>query len=399
MDDPLAASLPVIAVIAAVVAAVVLAWLIRRVVARGLRNVPDIEGVSRRARTPLRAVLSITAIRMALGATAGDMPWFGPVNYLLVLALIAALAWLAAMLLLLIEAVLLRKYGSETKDRRRMSRLKTQIMLARRVGVAVIITLAAATVLLTIDEVRAVGAGIIASAGLLSVVAGLAVQSSLSNVFAGVQLAFTDAIRVDDVVVVEDKMGTIEEITMTYVVVQVWDERRLILPSTYFTTTPFENWTRRRSELLGTVEMDLDWRAPIDAMRGHLRAVLEGTDLWDGRTATLQVTEAVNGLMRARVLISAADSGAIWDLQCLVREAMVVFLQDGYPDALPRQRWEAVQTAPPAEPDTTDSDGAARRMADARLFSGSPEADRRGRALTGPGEEVFEERKALRNSS
>ncbi|MBG6218315.1 small-conductance mechanosensitive channel [Arthrobacter sp. CAN_A6] len=348
MDDFLTASLPIIAgTAAAVVAAVVLAWLIRRVAARMFRHVPEIADVSRRARTPLSAVLGITAIRIALDGTAGRMPWFGPVSYLLVLGLIAALAWLAAMLLLLIETGLLRKYGSETRDHRRMSRLKTQIMLARRVGVAVIITLAVATVLLTIDEVRALGAGILASAGLLSIVAGLAVQSSLSNVFAGVQLAFTDAIRVDDVVVVEDKMGTIEEITMTYVVVQVWDERRLILPSTYFTSTPFENWTRRRSELLGTVELDLDWSAPVEAMRGHLHSILEGTDLWDGRTATLQVTEAVNGLIRARVLVSAADSGAIWDLQCLVREAMVIFLQDGYPETRPRQRWETVHAATP----------------------------------------------------
>lgn len=348
MDDFLSASLPIIVVAAAVVAAVVLAWLIRRIAARMLRNIPEIEDVSRRARGPLRAVLSITAVRIALDVTAGRMPWFDLVSYLLVISHIAALAWLAAMLLMLIEAVLLRRYGSETKDHRRMSRLRTQIMLARRVGVAVVITVAVASVLLTIDEVRALGAGILASAGLISIVAGLAVQSSLSNVFAGVQLAFTDAIRVDDVVVVEDKMGTIEEITMTYVVVRVWDERRLILPSTYFTNTPFENWTRRRSELLGTVELDLDWRAPIDAMREHLRGVLAGTELWDGRTATLQVTEAVNGLMRARVLISAADSGAIWDLQCLVREAMVVFLQDGYPESLPRQRWEAVQSETPA---------------------------------------------------
>ncbi|WP_253908555.1 mechanosensitive ion channel family protein [Arthrobacter sp. H41] len=359
---------------------------------------PEIEDVSRRARTPLRAVLGITAIRIALDVTAGRMPWFGPVSYLLVLGLIAALAWLAAMLLLLIETVLLRKYGSETRDHRRMSRLKTQIMLARRVGVAVIITLAVATVLLTIDEVRALGAGILASAGLISIVAGLAVQSSLSNVFAGVQLAFTDAIRVDDVVVVEDKMGTIEEITMTYVVVQVWDERRLILPSTYFTSTPFENWTRRRSELLGTVELDLDWSAPIDAMRGHLHSILEGTDLWDGRTATLQVTEAVNGLIRARVLVSAADSGAIWDLQCLVREAMVVFLQDGYPATLPRQRWETVHAVSPAATEGEVDDDAARRTADSRLFSGSPDADRRGRTLSGPDERILEERETLRNA-
>ena len=269
--DFLEALTPFLAVTGAVLAAVVLAWILRRIAARTLRKVPQIQEVTRKSRGPLQAVLAVLGIRIALGATARDTAWFPPVDYVLVLALIVSLAWLLVAVLSIIETVVLRHYESSGRDNRRARRLKTQIMLARRVAVAVIITLALASVLLTIDEVRALGAGILASAGLISIVAGLAVQSSLSNVFAGVQLAFTDAIRVDDVVLVEGEMGTIEEITMTYVVVQSWDERRIILPSTYFTSTPFENWTRRRSELLGTVELDLDWRVPIEQMRAKLR--------------------------------------------------------------------------------------------------------------------------------
>ncbi|MFP5365357.1 MAG: mechanosensitive ion channel family protein, partial [Actinomycetes bacterium] len=173
---------------------------------------------------------------------------------------------------------------------------------------------------------------------MISIVAGLAAQTSLVNVFAGMQLAFTDAIRVDDVVVVQKEWGRIEEITLTYVVVHIWDDRRLILPSTYFTTTPFENWTRRQSEVMGTVEFDLDWRAPVEDMRAELRTVLAGTELWDQRVGILQITDATGGFVRVRILVSAADSAALFDLRCLIREAMVTFLQQGHPQALPQQR-------------------------------------------------------------
>lgn len=386
---------PFLAVAGAVLAAVVLGWLIRRVVARALRKVPKVQEVTRKTRGPLQAVLAVLGARIALGATARDAAWFPPVDYVLVLALIVSLAWLLVAVLSIGETVILRHYEHASRDGRRARRLRTQIMLARRVIVAVIITLALASVLLTIDEVRALGAGILASAGLLSIVAGLAVQSSLSNVFAGVQLAFTDAIRVEDVVLVEGEMGTIEEITMTYVVVQSWDERRLILPSTYFTSTPFENWTRRRSELLGTVELDLDWRMPIEHMRSRLREILEASELWDGRTGTLQITKATDGMVRARILVSAADSGALWDLQCLVREQMVGFIQKRFPEALPRQRWEAVPASSlPSSRDKPVHDDAGHHPRDARFFTGSPEAERRREYFSGPGEEVLEEREA-----
>ena len=383
---------PLLAVVGAVLAAVVLGWILRRVADRGLRKVPQIHDVTRKSRGPLQAVLAVVGVRIALGATARDDAWFPPVDYVLVLALIVSLAWLLVTVLSIVETMVLRYYEHSSRDNRRAQRLKTQVMLARRVSVAVIITLALASVLLTIDEVRALGAGILASAGLISIVAGLAVQSSLSNVFAGVQLAFTDAIRVDDVVLVEGDMGTIEEITMTYVVVRSWDERRLILPSTYFTSTPFENWTRRRSELLGTIELDLDWRVPIEHMRCRLREILDGSELWDGRTGTLQITKATDGLIRARILVSAADSGALWDLQCLVREQMVGFLQTRFPDALPRQRWEAVSpsSSVPSVPGQAEND-AGRHPTDGRLFTGSPEAERRRADFSGPVEDLLEE--------
>lgn len=385
---------PLLGVLIAVAVALLLARIVRESTARIFRRVPRIREVTALGRNPLRLTLSLIGIRIAVGVTMRGSEWFPSINYGLTLALIASLAWLAVVILLIVEAMLLTKYKTDTKDNRRMRRLKTQVMLGRRVGVAIIVIIAVACVLLTIPEVQALGAGILASAGLISIVAGLAVQSTLTNVFAGMQLAFTDAIRVDDVVVVETQWGTIEEITMTYVVVHLWDDRRLILPSAYFTTTPFENWTRKQSAILGTVELDLDWRAPVGDLRAHLTETLAGTDLWDGRTSVLQVTDAVNGMVRVRVLVSAADSGTLFDLRCLVREAMVTYLQEWHPGALPRQRWEEVRPAAPEVHRGPRSTGGGDPLdtSTSQFFTGSLEAVDRRHSFTGPGQQVFDER-------
>lgn len=216
--------------------------------------------------------------------------------------------------------------------------------------IAVVWICAVAGALLTFPELRAVGASVFASAGVLSVVAGLAAQSSLANMFAGMQLAFSDAIRVGDVIVFENSNGSIEEITLTYVVVRSWDDRRWIVPSSYFTTTAFENWTRKEAKLLGTVELDLDWTVPVEAMRVELMRLLRVSDLWDRRTGTLQVTDAKDGSVRIRALVSAENSGDLWDLRCYVREELVNWLQHHAVYALPRIRLEPeTTTAPPVE--------------------------------------------------
>jgi hypothetical protein len=202
----------------------------------------------------------------------------------------------------------------------------------------IIVVVGFASVLLTFPGVQALGTSVLASAGLVSIVAGLAAQSTLGNVFAGVQLAFSDAIRVDDVVVVNTEWGRIEEITLTYVVVHVWDDRRLVVPSTYFTSNPFENWTRTSSQLLGEVDFDLDWRVSTAAMRAQLTEILHRTASWDGRTQVLQVTDAVGGFVHVRILVSAKDSPTLFDLRCFVREAMVEWIQQQNPQTMPRTR-------------------------------------------------------------
>lgn len=227
-------------------------------------------------------------------------------------------------------------------------RVRTQLQIVTRVALAVIWVCALAGALLTFPQFRAIGASLMASAGVLSIVAGLAAQSSLSNIFAGMQIAFSDALRVGDLVVFEEQMGSVEEITLTYVVVRAWDDRRWIVPSTYFTSKPFENWTRREPKLLGTVEFDLDWLAPIEAMRVELTRIVRTTDLWDGRTSSMQVTEATGGHVKVRAVVSAATSGQLWDLRCFVREEMIAWLQHEAVYALPRTRLEPETTTAPS---------------------------------------------------
>ena len=208
----------------------------------------------------------------------------------------------------------------------------------RRLMTALIVVIAIGAALFTFNAVRALGASILASAGIISVVAGLAAQSVLANMFAGIQLVFSNALRVDDVIVAEGEWGRVEEITLSYVVLRLWDDRRLVLPCTYFTSTPYQNWTRQGSELLGSVEFDLDWRVSPQRMREHLKAVLAETPLFDGRTSVLQVTDATGGTVRVRILVTAKDAPTLWDLRCFVREAMLLWIQTEMPDAAPAQR-------------------------------------------------------------
>ncbi|SDS91395.1 Small-conductance mechanosensitive channel [Paraoerskovia marina] len=325
-----------------------------------------------RLRRPIRAVLMvvalIVAVRVSVPAAAdlaegeSEIWWRGPLLHLLTIVLIAVGAWAVGALAFVFEDRMLRRYSpGDGFDDRHSRRIRTQVTVVRRLTVALLVLCAIAGILMTFPAARVAGASVFASAGLLSIVAGLAAQTSLANVFAGMQIAFTDAIRQDDVVVLEGEWGRIEEITMTYVVVHVWDDRRLILPSTYFTTTPFENWTRRRSELLGTVELDLDWEAPVAAMRGALKDLLAQTPLWDHRVGVLQVTEAVQGYVQVRATVSAADAPTLFDLRCYVREGMVDWLQRAAPEALPRVRvGEALERAdvplaiPPGEDEAVD---------------------------------------------
>jgi small-conductance mechanosensitive channel len=299
-----------------------------------------------KARHPYRLLVLDVAVWIAVAFT---MPtenwgtiayarWHGDVNHGFLIVTIAISTWLVAALLGYGLSLAVVRYEVAVPDNRIARRAQTQILIVRRLLVVIIVIVGVASMLLTFPGVQALGTSVLASAGVVSIIAGLAAQSTLGNVFAGVQLAFSDAIRVDDVVVVNAEWGRIEEITLTYVVVHIWDDRRLVVPSTYFTSNPFENWTRTSSQLLGEVDFDLDWRVSTTAMRTQLGVILMSTTNWDGRTQVLQVTDAVGGFVHVRILVSAKDSPTLFDLRCFVREAMVDWVQQQNPQTMPRTR-------------------------------------------------------------
>ena len=331
--------LTLLAIVGAAVVAFILGAVISAVVRRTGRGNRFVADLSARMKRPLRAVLVVVSIWVALGVTTdSDLGWWGVAQHLLLIALIIVCAWFVGALAFVIEDSAVKRFRTDVPDNRHARRIRTQITVIRRLTVAIIVVCAIAGVLLTFPSARAAGTSILASAGVISLVAGLAAQQSLGNVFAGLQIAFTDAIRVDDVVVLEGEWGRIEEITMTYVVVHLWDDRRLIIPCMYFTTTVFQNWTRRAADLLGTVEIDLDWEVPMPPMRAELQRLLEATTLWDKRVGILQVTDAVGGFVRVRALASAVDAGTLFDLRCYIREGLVDWLQRQAPQGLPRTR-------------------------------------------------------------
>ena len=332
-----------------------------------------------RLRRPFRVLLVVLAAWAGFDAALLKLQRHAWDEVFAILSIVAG-AWFAATVVSFLVDVGLSRYRTDVADNRSARRVRTQILLIRRVAVAVIVVVALAAILLTFPSARAAGASLLASAGVVSIIAGVAAQSTLGNVIAGIQLAFSGAIRVDDVVVADGQWGRIEEITLTYVVVHVWDDRRLVLPSTYFTTTPFENWTRTSSQLMQAVEFDLDWRVDPQGMREQLHDILGRTNLWDGRTAVLQVTDAINGVVHVRILLTAVDAPTLFDLRCFVREQMIRWLQRTAPEALPRTRLVL----------TRDEGGVAEdpvtrgERQDRELFSGSAEAERRSRNFTGP---------------
>ncbi|ROQ41478.1 small-conductance mechanosensitive channel [Frondihabitans sp. PhB188] len=357
----------------AVAAAVLIAFIVSAVVSLIFRLIAKREAwASRlviRVRRPFRTTLLIALVWIAFSSSMQNVLPKGYTGDSLVgqvfrCALIVAMAWLIASLAIYFEDLGLARYRLDQPDNRVARRLRTQVLLIRRLTVAAIVIIAAGAILLGFPGVEAVGASVLASAGLVSVIAGLAAQSTLSNVFAGIQLAFSDALRVDDVVIVETQWGRIEEITLTYVVVHIWDDRRMVLPSTYFTTTPFESWTRRNSELLGQVDFDLDWRIAPGAMREELDRILAATDLWDKRVKVLQVTDAVGGFVHVRILVSAVDAAVLFDLRCLVREELVTWMHEKSPQSMPRTRVEQVATEAPSRRATKST------AAEGGLFTG-----------------------------
>jgi small-conductance mechanosensitive channel len=301
------------------------------------------QGVQDRLFGPTRAVLMLTGLALGAGLYGPHLPpaLNRSLADLLGVAWTLALAWLAMRGVLFLEDRFLAGYDLGAKDNLQARRIHTQVRVLNRILGAAAFVLTLAAVLMRFEGFRQLGAGVLASAGLAGVVLGLAAQKTLAVAVAGVQLALTQPIRLDDVVVVEGEWGRVEEISLTQVVVRIWDQRRLILPSTYFLERPFQNWTRVSAEVWGTVLLHADYTLPAQAMREELTRYVAAHPKWDGQACSLQVTGAAPGAVELRAVVSAADSGQLWDLRCDVREPLLAWLREEPPRSLPRLRAEA----------------------------------------------------------
>lgn len=318
--------------------------LLVRLAKRTTRNVDD--QILNLLRGPLRMLLVLfmlePARRLSLWPQDGRAAMEGILNF----AWVVALAWLAVKLSRVVEEVLRRRYSTEMEDNREARAVRTQVHVLQRVLAVGVALCALALGLMQFESMRALGTSLLASAGVAGVVVGLAAQKTFASVIAGVQVAFTQPFKLDDVVIVEGEWGRIEEITFTYVVVRIWDQRRLVVPLTYFLETPFQNWTMTTADIMGTVFVECDYTVRVEAVRQELKRICleDAGPLWDGKVCGLQVTDAQNGRLTLRALVSAGNASKAWDLRCLVREKLVEFLQRQYPQALPRLRLE---TGPP----------------------------------------------------
>lgn len=296
-----------------------------------------------RWRHPAKLLLPLLTVLMMLPSLRGAAGESELLRQLITLALIGGIAWLCSATIRGLQELVLQRYDITATDNLKAREVSTQVNVLVKIVTVLILVVAGASMLMTFDKVRQVGMSLLASAGVVGIIAGFAAQRSLATLIAGIQIALTQPIRIDDVVTVEGEWGRIEEITLTYVVVCIWDLRRLVLPITYFLEKPFQNWTRVSANLLSTVTLHCDYRVPVAAVRAELDTILAATELWDGKAAGLIVLDATDKTIVLRAMVSTKNSSDAWDLRCLVREKLVAFLQREFPDCLPKLRAEVEQ--------------------------------------------------------
>ncbi|KAB1988055.1 mechanosensitive ion channel family protein [Streptomyces triticiradicis] len=329
---------PVIVVGGSVVLALFIGWSVDRLLRRAAdrHSETSLWSLLRRGRVPFQLVLFAALLRGSYDQAKLLVDHRIGIGRTLTLILIGAAAWLVVGIATAVVETSYNRYAHAHRDPARIRRVRTQVTLIQRVVTAVVGVVAAAAMLLTFPAMRAAGASLLASAGILGIVAGVAAQSTLSNLFAGLQIAFGDMVRLGDTVVVDGEWGTVEEITLTFLTVRTWDERRITMPVSYFTSKPFENWSRGTPQMTGIVFLHLDHTAPVEAMRGKLRDILRECPAWDGRDYGLAVTDSTPNTMQVRALVTAKDADDIWTVRVTVREQMIRWLAEQHPYALPR---------------------------------------------------------------
>ena len=307
------------------------------------RRVPLLRELARREHRPMLCLAVVLTTLIVVSTSWEPSDWKGPVKHALLLATIASGGWVLATLLLVLEDVALSRFRHDIENSLGTRRGRTRIMILRRLSTTLVVVLTIGVALTTYPAIRTLGMSMLASAGLLGVIVGLAAQPLLSNLIAGLQLVFGNALRVDDVVVVEGEWGTVEELTLSYVVVNIWDGRRLIVPTSYFTSRPFRHLTHSGAALIGAVELDVDWSVPIAEMRAELVRFCTDHPLWDSRAIGLQAVATTGAMVRIRAIVSAANGDKMWELSCDVREHLIEWTRSNHPAALPRVRASIIE--------------------------------------------------------
>ncbi|UUU44746.1 mechanosensitive ion channel family protein [Streptomyces sp. NBC_00162] len=316
------------------VAGWILDLLLRRADAR--HSETPLWGLLRRCRLPFQVVLCTSLLRASY-RIAGILPDHAfAVGRTLTLALIASVSWLAVRIATAAVDSTYARYAAVTQDDARVRRVRTQVTLIHRAVTAIVVLVAGAAMLLTFPPMRTLGASMMASAGVLGIVVGIGAQSSLGNLFAGLQIAFGDTVRIGDTVVVDKEWGKVEEITLTSLTVRTWDERRITMPVSYFTSRPYENWSRGGAQMTGTVFWHLDHSAPLDLMREQFQNILKDIPEWDARGSGLAVTDTTPHTVQVRAVVTAKDADDLWTVRCAVRERLITWLVTHHPYALPR---------------------------------------------------------------
>ena len=323
--------------IAGLVVTFTLVFFLLKKIGKNPRNILPVN-FANRIRIPLLVFIIALALRIGTASGVFDEMYKGTIAQIATLLFIFSITWFLIVFVKVLKNWLVRKYDITASDNLSARRVYTQFSILERVAVFLIVICAVGVALMSFESIRSVGQSFLASAGIAGIIIGFSAQKALGTLLAGIQIAITQPIRLDDVVVVEGEWGRIEEITLTYVVVNIWDKRRLVVPTTYFIDTPFQNWTRNTSEILGTVFIYTDFDVEVDKVRQELTRLLEESKLWDGKVNVLQVTNATDSVMELRALMSSHDSSISWDLRVYVREKLIEFIQKNYPDSLPRTR-------------------------------------------------------------
>jgi small-conductance mechanosensitive channel len=341
--------LPVeVRLVAAVLVAVALALVVhafayatlRRLAARTKRHFDD--ALARRTPRPVALLLVVGALSLLLPLVGEGGYDAEAVRHVMLIVAILGAGWLAIAVVRAAADMIVERFPLDGSTHETAPAVRTQVSILERLAVLAIAIVAVALALLTIPGVQPLAASLLASAGILGVVVGIAAGPVIGNLLAGIQIALAQPIRLEDQVVIDGESGRVERIASTHVVVRLWDQRRLIVPLSRIINAPFENWTMASPEVLGTVTIHADYRAPVEDIRQELKRILDGTELWDGRTWALQVTDATDRSIVLRALVSARDPASAWDLRCLVREKLIAYVQSSHPAALPvaRERQE-----------------------------------------------------------